>query len=129
MAVNLVVQHAYRDGRLEEINLRHLGAEDGITVIAKDIRFLLIILFDLLIRVMSSIYRIIICFSWLKLFVFLLSPGFQISSGDCICSSQNWNGNINKPYCGVSHLSSIGKFLPIFDVDNSDPWCLFRCWV
>ncbi|KAK4842229.1 hypothetical protein QYF36_017963 [Acer negundo] len=30
--------HAYRDGRLEEVVLRHLGAEDGDTVIAKDIR-------------------------------------------------------------------------------------------
>ncbi|KAG6435122.1 hypothetical protein SASPL_106773 [Salvia splendens] len=29
--------HAYRDGRLEEVVLRHLGAEDGNTVIAKDI--------------------------------------------------------------------------------------------
>ncbi|KAI3924216.1 hypothetical protein MKW98_032417 [Papaver atlanticum] len=31
-------KHAYRDGRLEEVALRHLGAEDGDTVIAKDIR-------------------------------------------------------------------------------------------
>ncbi|KAM7472496.1 hypothetical protein LguiA_010679 [Lonicera macranthoides] len=31
-------KHAYRDGRLEETVLRHLGAEDGNTVIAKDIR-------------------------------------------------------------------------------------------
>nr|XP_043609691.1 putative RING-type E3 ubiquitin transferase C3H69 [Erigeron canadensis] len=31
-------KHAYRDGRLEEVVLRHLGAEDGETVIAKDIR-------------------------------------------------------------------------------------------
>ncbi|KAI3739986.1 hypothetical protein L2E82_30401 [Cichorium intybus] len=31
-------KHAYRDGRLEEVVLRHLGAEDGQTVIAKDIR-------------------------------------------------------------------------------------------
>ncbi|KAL6565693.1 hypothetical protein OROHE_004748 [Orobanche hederae] len=31
-------KHAYRDGRLEEPLLRHLGAEDGNTVIAKDIR-------------------------------------------------------------------------------------------
>ncbi|KAL6575517.1 hypothetical protein OROHE_000894 [Orobanche hederae] len=31
-------KHAYRDGRLEEVVLRHLGAEDGNTVIAKDIR-------------------------------------------------------------------------------------------
>ncbi|KAG8391265.1 hypothetical protein BUALT_Bualt01G0170100 [Buddleja alternifolia] len=30
--------HAYRDGRLEEVVIRHLGAEDGNTVIAKDIR-------------------------------------------------------------------------------------------
>lgn len=35
------MQHAYRDGRLEEVVLRHLGAADGDTVIAKDIRFLL----------------------------------------------------------------------------------------
>ncbi|KAI4383906.1 hypothetical protein MLD38_009695 [Melastoma candidum] len=31
-------KHAYRDGQLEEVVLRHLGAEDGQTVIAKDIR-------------------------------------------------------------------------------------------
>ncbi|KAG6501019.1 E3 ubiquitin-protein ligase makorin-like [Zingiber officinale] len=31
-------KHAYRDGRLEEVVLRHLDAEDGNTVIAKDIR-------------------------------------------------------------------------------------------
>ncbi|XP_008808204.1 E3 ubiquitin-protein ligase makorin isoform X2 [Phoenix dactylifera] len=31
-------RHAYRDGRLEEVVLRHLDAEDGNTVIAKDIR-------------------------------------------------------------------------------------------
>ncbi|KAI9116558.1 hypothetical protein K1719_012725 [Acacia pycnantha] len=31
-------KHAYRDGRLEEVVLRHLGAGDGDTVIAKDIR-------------------------------------------------------------------------------------------
>lgn len=34
----LLFQHAFRDGRLEEVVLRHLGAEDGNTVIAKDIR-------------------------------------------------------------------------------------------
>ncbi|KAI3448908.1 hypothetical protein Pfo_005573 [Paulownia fortunei] len=32
------VDHAYRDGRHEEVVLRHLGAEDGNTVIAKNIR-------------------------------------------------------------------------------------------
>ncbi|KAK4415548.1 putative RING-type E3 ubiquitin transferase C3H69 [Sesamum alatum] len=31
-------KHAYRDGRLEEVVIRHLGSEDGNTVIAKDIR-------------------------------------------------------------------------------------------
>ncbi|GAB4832601.1 hypothetical protein Ancab_006620 [Ancistrocladus abbreviatus] len=31
-------KHAYRDGRPEEVVLRHLGAADGNTVIAKDIR-------------------------------------------------------------------------------------------
>ncbi|KAL6981679.1 RING-type E3 ubiquitin transferase [Sarracenia purpurea var. burkii] len=31
-------KHAYRDGRVEEVVLRHLGAEDGHTVIAKNIR-------------------------------------------------------------------------------------------
>lgn len=34
----LSLQHAYRDGRLEEVVLRHLGNEDGQTVIAKHIR-------------------------------------------------------------------------------------------
>ncbi|TKY49577.1 Zinc finger CCCH domain-containing protein 69 [Spatholobus suberectus] len=31
-------KHAYRDGRLEQVVLRHLGAADGNSVIAKDIR-------------------------------------------------------------------------------------------
>ncbi|KQK18474.1 E3 ubiquitin-protein ligase makorin isoform X1 [Brachypodium distachyon] len=31
-------KHAYRDGRLEEVILRHLDAEDGTTLIAKNIR-------------------------------------------------------------------------------------------
>ncbi|XP_057499408.1 putative RING-type E3 ubiquitin transferase C3H69 [Actinidia eriantha] len=31
-------KHAYCDGRLEEVALRHLGAEDGQTVIAKSVR-------------------------------------------------------------------------------------------
>ncbi|GKB16333.1 putative acyl-CoA dehydrogenase IBR3 [Tanacetum coccineum] len=35
---SLYQQHAYRDGRLEETVLRHLRAEDGQTVIAKDTR-------------------------------------------------------------------------------------------
>ena len=35
----LLTQHAYRDGRLEEVVLRHLGAEDGNVMIAKNIRF------------------------------------------------------------------------------------------
>ncbi|GJT49869.1 hypothetical protein Tco_0976026 [Tanacetum coccineum] len=35
---SLYQQHAYRDGHLEEMVLCHLGAEDGQTVIAKDIR-------------------------------------------------------------------------------------------
>lgn len=54
-ALNMAVvwlQHAYRDGRLEEVALRHLGNEDGQTVIATNIRFalcLLIIFFDHLI--------------------------------------------------------------------------------
>nr|XP_028952684.1 putative RING-type E3 ubiquitin transferase C3H69 isoform X2 [Malus domestica] len=32
-------KHAYRDGRLEEVALRHIGNEDGQTVIATNIRF------------------------------------------------------------------------------------------
>ncbi|KAI4333150.1 hypothetical protein L6164_017991 [Bauhinia variegata] len=31
-------KHAYRDGRLQQVSLRHLGAADGDTVIAKDVR-------------------------------------------------------------------------------------------
>ncbi|KAG7014236.1 hypothetical protein SDJN02_24411, partial [Cucurbita argyrosperma subsp. argyrosperma] len=31
--------HAHWDGRLEEITLRHIGNQDGLTVIAKNIRF------------------------------------------------------------------------------------------
>jgi hypothetical protein len=33
-------QHAYRDGSLEEIKLRHVDADEGSTVIVKMIRFL-----------------------------------------------------------------------------------------
>ena len=44
----LSLQHAYRDGRLEEVALRHLGAEDGQTVIAKNIRFCLLPSFSFL---------------------------------------------------------------------------------
>lgn len=33
------LQHAHWDGRLEEITLRHIGNQDGLTVIAKNIRF------------------------------------------------------------------------------------------
>ncbi|WMV49668.1 hypothetical protein MTR67_043053 [Solanum verrucosum] len=33
-----VWKHQHRDGRLEEVVLRHLGSEDGSTVIAKNIR-------------------------------------------------------------------------------------------
>lgn len=40
------LQHGYRDGSLEEVVIRHLGAEDGHTVIAKDIRFSLCLLFS-----------------------------------------------------------------------------------
>lgn len=42
----LSLQHAYRDGRLEEVVLRHLGAEDGHTVIAKNIRFSLCLFYS-----------------------------------------------------------------------------------
>ena len=41
----LSLQHAYRDGRLEEVVLRHLGSEDGETVIAKNITFCLCLSF------------------------------------------------------------------------------------
>lgn len=36
----VILQHGYRDGSLEEVDLRHLGNEDGQTVIAKHIRCL-----------------------------------------------------------------------------------------
>lgn len=35
-----LLQHQYRDGRLEEVVPRHLGHEGGSTVIAKNIRLL-----------------------------------------------------------------------------------------
>ncbi|KAA3469543.1 zinc finger CCCH domain-containing protein 69 [Gossypium australe] len=38
---NVVMLHAYRDGQLEEVALRHLRAEDGRTIITKNISFLL----------------------------------------------------------------------------------------
>jgi E3 ubiquitin-protein ligase makorin len=34
----LHVQHMFRDGSREEVKLRHLGAADGNTVIAKNVR-------------------------------------------------------------------------------------------
>ena len=34
----LAYQHAYPDGRLEEVKLRHLSSGDGNTVIAREIR-------------------------------------------------------------------------------------------
>ncbi|XP_058101603.1 uncharacterized protein LOC131245872 isoform X2 [Magnolia sinica] len=37
--IHTCCKHAYRDGWLDEVVLRHLGVEDGNTVIAKDIRF------------------------------------------------------------------------------------------
>ena len=37
----MAFQHAYKDGRREEVKLRHLDATDGSTVIAKDVRFVL----------------------------------------------------------------------------------------
>ncbi|KAJ8538409.1 hypothetical protein K7X08_014949 [Anisodus acutangulus] len=36
--ISCFYKHQYRDGRLEEVVLRHLGSEDGSTVIAKNIR-------------------------------------------------------------------------------------------
>lgn len=35
-----LLQHAFHDGRLEEVVIRHVGGDDGDTVIAKDIRSL-----------------------------------------------------------------------------------------
>jgi len=32
-------QHAFKDGTLEEVKLRHLGAADGSTVIVKNVRY------------------------------------------------------------------------------------------
>jgi len=40
VSFSTVLQHAYRDGRLEEVVLRHLGAADGETVIVKNIRYI-----------------------------------------------------------------------------------------
>lgn len=34
-----LMQHAYKDGTVEEVKLRHLASADGATVIAKDIRY------------------------------------------------------------------------------------------
>ena len=38
VSFHLSLQHSYRDGSVEEVVLRHLGAADGETVIAKNIR-------------------------------------------------------------------------------------------
>ncbi|CAI9769704.1 unnamed protein product [Fraxinus pennsylvanica] len=38
-STKLSLSHADRDGQLEEVVLRHLGAEDGNTVIAKNVRY------------------------------------------------------------------------------------------
>ncbi|KAI3893077.1 hypothetical protein MKW92_010035 [Papaver armeniacum] len=53
-------KHAYRDGRLEEVALRHLGAEDGDTVIAKDIR-LSDFLRNLQLRPLASFEELVPC--------------------------------------------------------------------
>lgn len=34
-----LVQHAFKDGTIEEVKLRHLASADGATVIVKDIRY------------------------------------------------------------------------------------------
>lgn len=72
-------QHAYNDGRLEDVVLRHLGTEDGSTVIAKDNRFALV----------CSCTNCMIWFqlhSSLVFSKFVVFPDFQIFSPGCICS-------------------------------------------
>ena len=34
-----LMQHAFKDGTIEEVKLRHLASADGATVIAKDVRY------------------------------------------------------------------------------------------
>jgi hypothetical protein len=38
-ALSRDLQHAFKDGTLEEVRLRHLGAADGSTVIVKNVRY------------------------------------------------------------------------------------------
>lgn len=71
----LLFQHAYRDGRLEESSLRHLGAEDGNTVIAKDIRSAIAFV---------PFYHFLFlfnCIIWLQLHSFACIFHLQISGG------------------------------------------------
>jgi hypothetical protein len=52
------LQHAYRDGRLEEVTLRHLDCDDGSTLIAKNIRYV----FCFLLRNLNTILLIFLLY-------------------------------------------------------------------
>lgn len=39
------LQHAFKDGTLQEVKLRHLGAADGGTVIVKNVRYETLVIF------------------------------------------------------------------------------------
>lgn len=93
----LLFQHAFRDGRLEEVVLRHLGAEDGNTVIAKDIRSAIVFV---------PFYHCLFSFShiiWLQLhsnaifftYKFLVFPGFQIFLVGCVCRQSVLPNHLN----------------------------------
>ena len=63
------LQHAFHDGRLEEVVLRHLDAEDGQTVIAKDIRY--VVPFQLL--------KSVSCFSHFQILTLLCYVLYRLS--------------------------------------------------
>lgn len=96
------MKHAYRDGRLEEVVLRHLSAEDGQTVIVKNIRsrydfsFHSIIFFPShLLTVPEFFYKMCLC----------MSSGCQISSVICTCDKRTWFAGRKGEFLDLARLS------------------------
>lgn len=60
----LCLQHAYRDGQLEEVALRHLRAEDGRTIITKNIRYSLCLFCTFASRTKAIYSHLLVVFSF-----------------------------------------------------------------
>ena len=65
-------QHAYRDGRLEQVVLRHLGAAEGDTVIAKDIRLPFAFSLSLALTFPSLFFHLLTVYFYIIVFQVLL---------------------------------------------------------